>query len=146
MVQEPCIDLKAVRKTLGLGQSEFADALGTSLRTVQSCEQGWRNPGPAVEKAALLLLMVHHHGSEFGTHTCWESMQCSNREREACLVYQARQGHLCWLLSGHICKGIRLHSWEDKKKLCSRCDFFEELFPGGVPCRECEDPEKQTTE
>ena len=102
MLRQPCIDLKAVRKVLGLGQTEFADVLGTSLRTVQSCEQGWRNPGPAVEKAALLLLMVHHHGPDVGTHVCWDSLQCPERERNSCLVYQARQGHLCWLLSAGV--------------------------------------------
>jgi DNA-binding transcriptional regulator YiaG len=139
MIRQPCIDLKALRKRIGLGQTEFSEMLGVSLRTVQSCEQGRRNPGPAVEKAALLLLMVHNHGSHVGDHICWETVNCSERERESCLVYQSKQGHLCWLLSGHVCKGIHLHSWEDKKKLCSTCDFFKELFPDGVPCRECTD-------
>ena len=92
-----------------------------------------------MEKAALLLLMVHYHGRDVGAHSCWDAMGCSEREREACLVYRSNQGHLCWLLSGNVCKGIRLHSWEDKKKLCSDCDFFKALFPGGVPCRECEE-------
>lgn len=135
MVRGSNIDLKAVRRKIGLSQSEFADLIGGSLRTVQSCEQGWRNPSPAVEKAALLLLMAYRHGAEFSAHTCWDSVQCSEGEREGCLVYKTRQGHLCWLLSGHICKGIRLHSWEDKKKLCAECDFFRELVPDGVPTR-----------
>jgi len=137
MAKQPCVDLKALRQTVGLGQSELADMLGVSVRAVQSCEQGWRNPGPAVEKAALLLLMVHHHGPKTGTHTCWETVQCPEQERRSCLVYRSRQGHLCWLLTGHICKGVRLHTWAGKKKLCSECDFFQELFPGGVPCRGC---------
>ena len=135
MIRRSCIDLKAVRSTLGLGQSEFAGMIGASLRTVQSCEQGWRNPGPAVEKAVILLLMAHRHGADFSAHSCWDSVQCSEGERQGCLVYKTRQGHLCWWLSGHICKGMRLRSWEDKKKLCSECDFFQELLPGGFPTR-----------
>ena len=127
------IDLKAVRRKVGLSQAEFADLIGASLRTVQSCEQGWRNPSPAVEKAAILLLMAERHGAEFGGHACWDSLQCSEGERRGCLVYNTRQGHLCWLLSGHICKGVRLHSWEEKKKLCAECSFFKELLPGGIP-------------
>lgn len=137
MVRHPCVDMKVLREMVGLSQSEFADVLGVSLRTVQSCEQGWRNPSPAVEKAALLLLMIHNHGSRVGQHTCWETLECPEQERESCLVHRSQQGHLCWLLSGHVCMGIRLHTWEDKKKLCSECRFFKELFPGGVPCREC---------
>lgn len=133
MASRSYIDLKAVRRKVGLSQAEFADLIGASLRTVQSCEQGWRNPSPAVEKAAILLLMADRHGAEFGEHTCWDSLQCSEGERRGCLVYNTRQGHLCWLLSGHICKGIRLHSWEEKKKLCAECSFFKELLPGGIP-------------
>jgi len=135
MIRRTYLDLKAVRNRIGLSQSEFADLIGVSLRTVQSCEQGWRNPSPAVEKAALLLLMARRHGSEFSAHTCWESVRCSEGERHGCLVYKTRQGHLCWLLSGHICKGLRLHSWEDKMKLCTECDFFQELLPGGFPTK-----------
>lgn len=122
-----------------MGQSEFADALGVSLRTVQSCEQGWRNPGPAVEKAALFLLMIHHHGPEVGTFVCWETIGCADRERDACLAHRGRQGHLCWLLSGNTCKGIHLQTWEDKKRFCCECEFFQRLFPEGVPCLECEE-------
>lgn len=135
MVRRLNIDLKDVRRQVGQSQSEFADLIGVSLRTVQSCEQGWRNPSPAVEKAALLLLMARRHGAAFSAHSCWESVPCSEAERQGCLVYNTRQGHLCWLLSGHICKGRRLHSWADKKKLCAECDFFQELLPGGFLTR-----------
>jgi DNA-binding XRE family transcriptional regulator len=135
MVRRSRFDLKAIRRKVGLSQSEFADLLGVSLRTIQSCEQGWRNPSPAVEKSALLLFIAHCQGADFRNHTCWATVQCSDQDREGCLVYKTKQGHLCWLLTGHICKGIKLHSWEDKKALCSECDFFRELLPEGVPTR-----------
>ncbi len=135
MVPRPRLDLKAIRTEVSLSQSEFASLLGVSPRTVQSCEQGWRDPGPAVERAALLLLIAHRQGAEFQNHTCWATVKCSDQEREGCPVYKTKQGHLCWLLTGHICKGIKLHSWEDKKALCSECDFFRELLPQGLPTR-----------
>ena len=135
MIRATRLSLKAIRRRIGLSQSEFADLLGVSLRTVQSCEQGWRNPSPPVERAALLLLMAHRHGADLTGHRCWDTLGCSEVEREGCLVYRTRQGHLCWWLSGHICKGIRLRSWEDKKRLCGDCDFFRELLPEGFPTR-----------
>lgn len=135
MPSTSCLDLKAIRAEVGLTQQEFADMLGVSVRTVQSCEQGWRNPGASVEKAALLLLVARRNGADCSQPMCWEAVDCSEAERRACLVFQTRQGHLCWLLSGNLCQGAPLHSWEDKKAVCTRCAFFRKLLPGGVPTR-----------
>jgi putative transcriptional regulator len=38
------VDVKAIRRDLDLSQREFADAYGIPLRTVQSWEQGVRQP------------------------------------------------------------------------------------------------------
>lgn len=127
------IDLKAIRKELDLSQAKLATLIGVSERTVQSCEQGWRNPGQAVEKAAILLLMARHNGAEMEKHRCWETIKCSDEERLNCLVHQSHQGHVCWLLSGNQCRGRDLKSWVDKKKACFECLFFLELLPDGVP-------------
>jgi DNA-binding XRE family transcriptional regulator len=135
MATDRHVDLKAIRRELGLSQSEFADTIGVSVRTVQSCEQGWRNPSPAVEKAALLLLIASRHGPDFSMNVCWDTIDCSDDERRGCLVYQTKQGHLCWLLSGNICQGKRFRSWEDKKSTCMECEFFEKLLSDGLPTR-----------
>jgi DNA-binding XRE family transcriptional regulator len=135
MADETQVDLRAIRKELGFTQAEFAEMIGVSPRTVQSCEQGWRNPSPAVEKAALLLLLAHRRGPEFGVEKCWETLDCSEEERKACLVYQTGQGHICWLLNGNICKGVRHRSWEEKKVACAKCDFFKILLCDGIPTR-----------
>jgi DNA-binding XRE family transcriptional regulator len=135
MADETHIDLKTIRTELRLSQTELADLIGVSQRTVQSCEQGWRRPSPAVEKAVLLLLLAKRHGADFSKNHCWDTVGCRDEERAACLVYQSRQGHLCWLLSGHICQGKRLRTWKDKKDLCLKCDFFQTLIPGGPPTR-----------
>ncbi|MFC1499662.1 helix-turn-helix domain-containing protein [Candidatus Zixiibacteriota bacterium] len=127
------INLKAIRKELDLSQTELASLIGVSERTIQSCEQGWRNPGQAVEKAAVLLLLARRHGPVLDEHQCWVSINCSDEERSNCLVYQSHQGHLCWLLSGNLCRGRSLKTWRDKKENCFECPFFSELLPGGVP-------------
>jgi putative transcriptional regulator len=42
------IDVRRLRDQLGLTQSEFADMIGVSIRTLQNWEQGRREPeGPA---------------------------------------------------------------------------------------------------
>lgn len=127
------LDLKVIRGRLGLTQAELAHLLGVSVRTVQACEQGWRHPSPSVERSCLLLLMVHANGSDVKEHACWKTMKCATEDREDCLVFRTEQGHLCWLLSGHICKGVHLRSWEDKKRHCRACEFFLRLFPQGIP-------------
>jgi DNA-binding XRE family transcriptional regulator len=127
------IDLRAIRQELDLSQAELAALIGVSERTIQSCEQGWRNPGQAVEKAALLLLLARRHGSRFEEHRCWESINCDDEERSSCLVHQSHQGHVCWLLSGNFCRGRLLRTWDDKKEACFSCPFFLELLPEGVP-------------
>ena len=129
------IDLKAARAELGMSQTAFADLLGVSERTVQSCEQGWRMPSPAVEKAVLLLLLTKQHGAGFSANICWHVIECPEEERKACLVYQSRQGHLCWLLSGNVCKGNNLRTWKEKKDTCMQCEFFKTLLPEGPPIR-----------
>ena len=136
MAPDSSIDLKTVRTEFGLSQSQLADLIGVSLRTVQSCEQGWRNPSPALEKAVILLQLAKSHGAKLGMKRCWESINCSENERNNCLAYQSKQGHLCWLLSGNICRGRRLRTWADKKDMCMQCQFFLELLPEGIPVLE----------
>ncbi len=55
-------------------------------------------------------LLAGRHGADFGMNVCWNALDCSDDEREGCLVYQSRQGHLCWLLSGNVCQGKRLRA------------------------------------
>jgi DNA-binding XRE family transcriptional regulator len=124
------IDMRAIRDCLGLSQSEFAALLGFSTRAVQSCEQGWRRPSAALEKAALLLLLSHLHGPRFASQKCWQRQKCTAEQRGSCMAYRARQGHLCWFLTGTVCGGKRLNDWEEKRDLCFRCGFFREMLGG----------------
>ena len=123
--------VRRVRAELGLSQTQLADLIGVSPRTIQSCEQGWRRPTAALERSLLLLLLASRNGPDFGQRVCWESRRCPPGACEQCLVHRSRQGHLCWLLSGNVCGGKRLRSWADKRAQCGECAFMHELVRGG---------------
>jgi len=129
------VDLKAIREEMGISQSEFAAMLAISPRTIQSCEQDLRAPSAGVEKAALLLLLAHRNGVEFGKHHCWRSTHCPKTLCGGCIAYLSRQGHLCWFLTGTYCKGVQVHTWGEKLALCNDCPFFAELVGGKIPVR-----------
>lgn len=125
------LDLKSIRESLGLTQAEFATMLGYSVRAIQSCEQGWRKPSPALEKMALLMYVAHQQGDAFEGQYCWEAVQCSPLVREGCVAYTTRQGHLCWFLTGNVaCARTRLRSWDEKKAICLECPFFQQMLAG----------------
>ncbi len=132
------VDFAAVRRELGLSQTEFAALLAVSPRTVQSCEQGWRKPSPAVEKSALLLLLSSRNGPRFRDRTCWNVVDCPPHVRQGCLAYLSRQGHLCWFLTGTICQGERQDTWREKISICLQCIFFKGLLQGNFPSSEQE--------
>ena len=118
------LDLKTIRERLGLTQAEFAAMLGFSIRAIQSCEQGWRQPSPALEKTALLLYIARQQGAAFGSQACWEAQGCSEEARAACVAYKSSQGHLCWFLHGTLCGATSDGDWEHKRSVCIKCKLF----------------------
>lgn len=124
------LDIRRVRDELSLSQAQLADLVGVSIRTVQSCEQGWRRPGVALEKSLLLLLMAFRNGTEFGAHVCWQTAEREPGVCERCIVRWCSQAHLCWLFSGNMCQGKRLRSWAEKKAVCGECRFLHQLLEG----------------
>jgi len=121
------LSVKAIRERLGLSQAEFAQLLGFSTRTIQSVEQGWRRPSSALRRMALLFLVAHLRGPDLAAVRCWEQKACSPQLRKTCMAYRARQGHLCWFLTGTLCGGKRLRDWNEKEKLCRPCPVFRRL-------------------
>ena len=129
------LDIRSIREHLGLTQSEFATLLGFSARAIQSCEQGWRKPSSALERMALLLYIVRQQGPAFGELPCWEIVKCDPVNRERCLAYRTRQGHLCWFLTGNMSCALKpLRTWEEKKQWCSRCSFFKRMLVAAAAC------------
>ena len=122
-----CLDIKTIRERLGLSQSEFALLLGFSPRTIQSCEQGWRQPSPSLCRMATLLLIAEEQGPNFSSIRCWEETNCPPEVRDECIAYRSRQGHLCWFLTGTLCGGKRMHDWDAKQEICNGCAVFQKL-------------------
>jgi len=122
------LDIKAIRHELGLRQSDLAQLVGFSTRAIQSCEQGWRQPSPTLEKTIILLLMTHRQGGHLSAARCWEATYCVPERCEACITHRTGQGHLCWFLHGTLCTEPRSQEWEAKRTVCLQCPFFKELL------------------
>ena len=122
------ISVREIRAEMGLSQSELGGLVGISNRAIQSYEQEWRQPSELVERMLLLLLVAHRNGARLSRCRCWEETECSPGVRKRCIAYVARQGHLCWFLTGTMCKGQRQESWSDKLRLCLDCGFMQALL------------------
>jgi len=122
------INVREIRAEMGLSQSELGGLVGISKRAIQSYEQGWRRPSELVERMLLLLLVAHRRGTRLSRCRCWEQEACPSRVRKTCIAYVARQGHLCWFLTGTMCKGQRQESWSEKLRLCLECKFMQGLL------------------
>ena len=122
------MNVREIRAEMGLSQSELAGLVGISSRAIQSYEQAWRQPSELVERMLLLLVVAHRNGARLSQCRCWEQTECSPGVRKRCIAYVARQGHLCWFLTGTTCKGQRQESWSDKLRLCLECGFLQALL------------------
>jgi len=124
VITEQGINIKAIRQELGTTQAELAQLVGFSLRAIQSCEEGWRHPGPALETLVLLLLIAHRNGGGMRTFRCWEIKDCPEDRCRQCITFRTGQGHLCWFLSGTLCGNQRDRDWEQKRTNCIKCKLF----------------------
>ena len=102
-----------IRSFLGKTQKELAQLLGTSLKAIQSFEQGWRRIPVHVERQVLFLLAHHLPQSGERKQNCWIIKNCPQREqaalpgmgvsfRSSVLVHQ--RDHMPWQDSGHLAK------------------------------------------
>jgi hypothetical protein len=104
-------------------QKEMSELLGTSVKAVQSFEQGWRKVPVHVERQLLFLWSMKRNGKK-GLRSCWEVRRCSLHIREHCPAYEFHSGRLCWFINGTLCHGKTQGSWEKKMRICRICDFF----------------------
>jgi DNA-binding XRE family transcriptional regulator len=118
--------LAQIRRELGRTQSQMAMLLGTSLKAIQSFEQGWRNiPGHA-ERQILMLLALKNRPPNHDM-PCWEQKKCPEATRRICPAWEFRAGEFCWLILGTACHGKVQSSWTKKKKECRGCEVFRPL-------------------
>jgi DNA-binding XRE family transcriptional regulator len=117
-----------IRRHLGKTQKQMAELLGTSLKAIQSFEQGWRNIPVHIERQMLFLLaMKRARGGEHDP--CWVIERCPMEIRQKCPAWEFQCGNLCWFINGTICHGEIQASWHEKMEVCGRCEVFQSIVP-----------------
>ena len=118
-------EFKALRKKLDKTQKQIGQLMGTSLKAIQSFEQGWRKVPPHVERQ-ILFLQVLKRGISEEARRCWDIRACPSQTRDACPAWEFNAGHLCWFINGTICQGKAQGSWPQKMKVCRKCEVFSD--------------------
>ena len=113
----------SLRQKLEKTQRQMSELLGTSLKAIQSFEQGWRKVPVHVERQ-MLFLRSAQRGKVKDSRLCWEIRRCPPETRETCPAWEFDLGHLCWFINGTICQGEPQESWGEKMKVCRRCEVF----------------------
>lgn len=115
---------QASRQQLGKTQKQLSELLGTSLKAIQSFEQGWRKVPAHIERQMLFLLTLRKEKAK-EILPCWDIQNCSQERRQDCPAWEFNAGHLCWFINGTICQGSPRASWSSKMNVCQRCKVFK---------------------
>jgi DNA-binding XRE family transcriptional regulator len=120
-------ELAQIRRHLRKSQTQMAQILGVSVKSVQSFEQGWRNIPLHIERQVLLIVALKHRTSK-ESKPCWLVQNCPAERRQDCPAWQFDAGHLCWFINGTICEGKAQASWPKKMKICRECEVYHSIF------------------
>lgn len=122
------------RQKLQKTQKDMAQLLGTSIKAVESYEQGWRNIPDQMERQILFFLAMK---MDEPSAPCWEIRGCSPEMQKACPAREFNSGRLCWFINGTYCQGKPQASWKQKMALCKECKVFIPLMDyWGAPARD----------
>ena len=116
-------EFQACRQQLGRTQKQFAELLGTSLKAIQSFEQGWRNVPTHIERQVLFLVTLQNDKAK-QARPCWKVRNCAAEARRECPAWEFDAGTLCWFINGTMCQGKPQTSWSSKMKVCRKCEVF----------------------
>jgi DNA-binding XRE family transcriptional regulator len=120
-------EFSQVRHHLTKTQMQLSQLLGTSAKAVQSFEQGWRSIPVHIERQMLFLLALKRlQGKKTGL--CWAKRRCNMNMRRRCSAWELRAGHICWFLTGTMCRGKVQESWQKKMIICRQCEVFQSTF------------------
>jgi Helix-turn-helix len=117
-----------IRHRLGKTQKQLAQLLGTSPKTIQSFEQGWRNIPVHAERQVLFLVALKRIRKK-RNKPCWAVRKCPMESKQNCPAWEFQAEHVCWFISGTICEGRVQKSWQQKMKLCRECEVFRSMVP-----------------
>ena len=121
-------EFSEIRRKLGKTQAQMAQLLGTSIKAVQSFEQGLRRVPVHAERQILFLLATATSRTK-KLKKCWKEKKCPLEARQICPAWEYQIGHLCWFINGTICDGSVHKSWEEKMKMCRKCEVLQEILP-----------------
>jgi len=120
-------EFSSIRHHLGKTQIEMAQLLGTSLKAIQSFEQGWRNISVHIERQVVFLLAMKRDGNK-KMRPCWVTEKCPKATRQKCPAWEFKSGHFCWFINGTICHGQVQANWHDKMKMCRKCKVLQSIL------------------
>lgn len=120
-------EFSQIRRSLGKTQDQLARLLGTSLKAIQSFEQGWRNIPVHIERQVLFLLAMKRPRKGKST-PCWVIQKCPAKTRRNCPAWEFQSGQLCWFINGTICQGEVQENWHDKMKICRQCEVLRPIL------------------
>jgi hypothetical protein len=115
-----------IRRQLGKTQRQMARLLGTSLKAIQSFEQGWRKIPVHIERQVLFLL-AQKNAPDGAHESCWDIERCPMERRRNCPAWEFHAGNLCWFINGTLCRGEPQARWEEKMEKCRKCPVFRSM-------------------
>ncbi|MFA7383653.1 MAG: helix-turn-helix transcriptional regulator [Desulfurivibrionaceae bacterium] len=114
----------SARKKLGKTQKQLAEILGTSIKSIQGYEQGWRSVPSHVERQIFFLLSRLQRKNNPSTLPCWEIKKCPPERRNQCPAWEFQIGELCWFINGTICECKAQKNWKEKMNICRECEVL----------------------
>ncbi len=120
-------EFKHLRRRLNKTQKQMAQLLGTSIKAIQSYEQGWRSVPVSVERQ-IYFLISRTKKDKASTKNCWVIKECPADQKKDCPAWEYHAGKLCWLISGTICAGEDQRSWREKMKICRECEVLQAVL------------------
>ena len=118
-------EFKKLRMKLAKTQNELALLLGTSLRTIRSYEQGWRNIPVHAERQLYFLNAAKTSGKN-NHKPCWHINKCPSDRKKSCPAWEFKAGNLCWFTNGFVCEGAVCKDWTHKINICKKCKVWED--------------------
>ena len=116
-----------IRRQLGKTQSQMAQLLGASKKSIESFEQGWRNIPVHIERQTLFLL-ASMNAQNKKNRFCWAIQKCPMGVRRNCPAWEFQVGRICWFINGTICQGEVQENWQKKIKMCRQCEVFQSML------------------
>lgn len=126
-------DFVFFRNKLGKTQKRMAQLLGTSIRTIESYEQGWRTIPSQIERQMYFYLTLKMD-AVLQRAPCWEIKGCKPNLRKECPAWEFKGGLYCWFINGTICQGKPQENWKGKMADCKNCEVFQNFTTyWGIP-------------